>query len=439
MSSVVMRNLLPPSVAEGKSGDIGLELECEAKRQLPFEHAKTTSWAAKSEGSLRGYGIEYVSRRPWVMGERVKSKISNLCDVINQPAYGIEKDSPRTSLHVHLSVLDLTPVHVWTQVTLYWLLENLLTKYCGELLREGNLFCLRLKDAEGILPIAQQEINSNKPWGTNLFNNELRYAGQNLSAVRKFGSLEYRAMRGTTDKDVIWNWTRELHSLQRAAVNTFQTPEGVLDHLSKYGALSILRICFSEQFVEELLGAAGSSLKAASLVDENTGRLLHLVYSNDWKEYQTKCDTYYEKVLKDKPFPENGPKLQSIPTSLRASSIDWSFGSRTIPVSQPEELAQPTSQPVDQTTTEWLRRWRGTTAVEGSLLWTTRVSAGTDGRTGRVSTIADPVPEERPFSPAPIRLSGGRELFWNQLTQQWDARGPGAENLSTLVEDANVD
>ena len=47
------------------------------------------------------------------------------------------------------------------------------------------------------------------------FNNNdcIRYAGQNLAATAKFGSLEYRGMKFTLDPDKLDKWTTELDIL----------------------------------------------------------------------------------------------------------------------------------------------------------------------------------------------------------------------------------
>lgn len=55
-----VHNLL--GLAAPKLGSVGLELEVEAQNPLPVVNEK--SWKTKDDGSLRGFGAEYVSKGP---------------------------------------------------------------------------------------------------------------------------------------------------------------------------------------------------------------------------------------------------------------------------------------------------------------------------------------------------------------------------------------
>lgn len=282
-----MRDYLPQFKAV--VGDVGVELEIESATPIPG--MDRGDWKSKTEGSLRFNGIEFVSRKPFPMDDNFPKKILRLTDYVNDPKYGVLKESPRTSLHVHTNILDDTPLEVWTRIITYWLVENLLTKYCGEEQREGNLFCLRLADAEALLTYCYDDLKEEVPFIQ--FHNELRYAGQNLSAIRKFGSLEYRTMRGTTDPKVIIQWASNLYRMGQRA-KAIGVPSAVLDTYFSAGAKGILDILFDAEFVRELVKID----KWESLVEQNAGLLIELAYFHDWKAWAKKLDSAEKQSLK---------------------------------------------------------------------------------------------------------------------------------------------
>jgi len=57
--------------------------------------------------------------------------------------------SMRTSVHVHMNVQQYSLKQILDILTLYWLYENQLVRYCGPD-REGNFYCLRFSDAEAL-------------------------------------------------------------------------------------------------------------------------------------------------------------------------------------------------------------------------------------------------------------------------------------------------
>ena len=46
----------------------------------------------------------------------------------------------------------------------------------------------------------------------------MRYAACNLAALLKYGTVEFRGMRGTMDKQVLMNWTGQLLHLREQAI-----------------------------------------------------------------------------------------------------------------------------------------------------------------------------------------------------------------------------
>src|SRR3546814_8609236 len=74
--------------------------------------------------------------------------------------------------------------------SLYFLVEELLTAWCGEH-RVGNLFCLRAKDAPAIVSEIKKTLQNEKIY----FHAGMHYAGLNAGAITKFGSVEIQSLR----------------------------------------------------------------------------------------------------------------------------------------------------------------------------------------------------------------------------------------------------
>lgn len=260
-----------------KPGHVGLELEVEAKKPLPEVNG---IWLSKPEGSLRGHAMEYVTDGPIACDNEKFQKIKLLTDILHNPALRVDHDSPRTSLHVHVNVGQLTPVEMWTAATAYWLCENVLIKYCGQDMREANLFCLRLADAEGVIKMCSKDLADKRPFRY-IKSDKIRYSAQNLNAVPKFGSIEYRGMRGTTDPVIIDTWSDELYKMVVSS-KKYSDPADLLDKYANLDKKDFLKSLFSDHFVRTLTEIP----KWRELMDENVGSLTELGYFHpDWKQY----------------------------------------------------------------------------------------------------------------------------------------------------------
>lgn len=264
-----------------KPGSVAVELEVET--QNPTEGLSIPGWIRKKEDSLRGFGSEWVSDGPQALFT-LKQNLQVLCDTLNGDAYKAERECPRAGLHVHLNVGNLTPRQYWTGVTAYWVVENCLFNTFGYD-RKSNLFCLRLKDAEGVLNFVQQDLRHSLPFKY-INTDSIRYAGQNLNATPKFGSVEYRGMPSTTDPDQIYKWGSELYLMFSNAVAIYSSPSHILDTYIQRGADVILSSLFSSSFVEELKSHHGWRED----VEQNILPLCDLAYFHSWDDWEKKIE-----------------------------------------------------------------------------------------------------------------------------------------------------
>jgi len=227
-----------------KRGLLGVEIECEGQR-LPDR--VTDKWTIHNDGSLRN-GLEYVFAQPLTYDQAMEAL--DEFEATLQQYKTLPKMSYRTSVHVHMNVGDRTPLQVLNQIILYGIFEEILVDWCGPL-RRGNLFCLRMKDANS-LP------SKVKKWARNvqdpqiLNTDHLRYAALNMRSIFVHGSLEFRSMRGTTDKTLIRKWIDMLMCLYTAA-EEFEQPNQIIEQASAIGLREFGSMTFGRDLWNELI------------------------------------------------------------------------------------------------------------------------------------------------------------------------------------------
>lgn len=218
-------------------GLIGIELEVEGNKfpktsgSTPTNSRIPKQWQYTKDGSLRGVdNAEYVLREP-IAFEEVPKAVKDLWEMFDK--YGsVLDESNRTSVHVHLNFQHLYLNNLASFIAMYVSLEDILTNYCGDH-RVGNLFCLRVKDAPGILTTACKFIKSS---ASTDIRDSMHYAGMNLRSLVKFGSVEIRAMRGVTKQDDLLEWVSILERLYKLATTPeFNDPRSVCDQFSGGG------------------------------------------------------------------------------------------------------------------------------------------------------------------------------------------------------------
>lgn len=237
---------------EPKKGEVGIEIEC-VGLGIPTDIQLHKTWTVHQDGSLRPRrnetAIEYVLATPTHRDE-VGRVMDRLHEEFKRVGHTPAEDRDSTSVHIHLNAQQLTFKQVYTWLTLYFILEEILVHYAGPQ-RKGNLFCLRAADAEFLV---QQLIKiSQQDHYADLNNDNLRYASANVCALAKYGSLEFRCLRGTTDKKLITDWVSILTAIKDASM-TFKDPREVCESLSKLGPDGLFNKIFSGKFPELIDG-----------------------------------------------------------------------------------------------------------------------------------------------------------------------------------------
>lgn len=231
--------------------EIGIEIEIERIRA----HTVTVYpiWEVKNDGSLRDHGFEYVSVP--IKGKRIVFALNQFFGTVN---HGY-RFSPRTSIHVHMNVLDLKCEQIGSLLTLYMVFERLFYKFIGGD-RDKNNFCVPMLDCvgPGVASIISQFLQP-KIQLQNLEHH--RYMGVNVDAVRKFGSLEFRHLGGTDNKARILTWINLIFCLKKFVQD--KTWDQVYERLCMLNTTSAYYALFNDVF-----GKFGVALDASQLQND---------------------------------------------------------------------------------------------------------------------------------------------------------------------------
>lgn len=224
-----------------KPGRFGIEIETETKSYTNYPrgflvnsgedndgHALFSiptmpSWIAKTDNSLRNYGLEYVLKKP----ETLSKTIAALKE-FGESTKDIEflQDQPSCSVHVHMNFSGQTLLVLANFLTIWTLFENILGEFCGES-RKTNLFALpirvadhQIKDIQRMLTGIDQRIFHQVV----LHQQNVKYSSLNLGCLFSLGSLESRSFRGSTDPDELIEWVQILNQMYEFSRSPGLTP-----------------------------------------------------------------------------------------------------------------------------------------------------------------------------------------------------------------------
>jgi hypothetical protein len=261
-------------------GDVGIEIECEGNVFQKSNEKLGPYWCYHEDHSLRGAdSAEYVLCEP-IQFKEVPNALDFLWKVFEQTGTVLD-DSNRTSVHVHLNVQKFCLNRLTAFAALWFSFEEILAEWAGEH-RVGNLFCLRAKDAPAIINKLRKWIKSE---GQAELTDGLHYAGFNVNALHKFGSVEIRFLRGCTDKQHILDWVAVLQRLYELSAE-FPDPRDVIGAFSYGGPTG---------YFDEILGDVAKIVRGGIEMSEEQIRdslydgiriAQDLCYCRDWSLYK---------------------------------------------------------------------------------------------------------------------------------------------------------
>lgn len=170
-------------------------------------------WETHEEGSIAG--AEYVMAKPKPLQETLEA-IDNLFGRLVNNYGSVLKESPRTSIHVHVNCAHRSVAWMRKAIPVLAAAEPFLVHYSGRH-RKGNLFCLSRRESTfGWVPV----INALN--GTSMACHDTKYSAVNFMPLWSFGSIEFRMMRGLTCPEKIKAWVKMLSDVIEAVE---QVPE----------------------------------------------------------------------------------------------------------------------------------------------------------------------------------------------------------------------
>lgn len=250
-------------------GEVGIEIEVEGENLLMNI---PSYWGVDKDGSLRGESAEYILLQPCAR-QSVYKFVKYLEEKLKENKSKVHK-SIRTSVHIHLNMSNKTLKECYTLVVLYLIFEDLLINLAGPE-RVGNLFCLRAKDAEFFIDFLRLMANKRKFVPNQ---EQIRYTSVNICAITKFNSIEFRALRGTTDPEIINEWVELLLCVKDAA-ESYNSPADILQEFSALGPDKFIKKVFDKKskLLTDQFGYEDTVWESARLVQE-------IVYATNWNE-----------------------------------------------------------------------------------------------------------------------------------------------------------
>lgn len=187
---------------------IGIEVEVENHKNVNYGYYSDNFWTYKEDNSLRNSGIEYVTN----LGLSLKHSLEALENLFKYIPEYIESNS-RCSTHIHMNILDLTQEQLLSLVMIYALSEHSLYEFAG-MKRYKNIFCVPLLQSD-LFPVFKNYSNNfiyiSKHWP--------KYCGINLNTICKYGTVEFRQLRGTYDVSKIITWIKLLWKMKEYVIS----------------------------------------------------------------------------------------------------------------------------------------------------------------------------------------------------------------------------
>lgn len=243
-----------------KTGDLfGLELECEGKN-VDFDHADddlVKDWTPHRDGSLRnhhGQACEWVFNGP-VKLKRSVERVGKLFDYFEKRKAKLVP-SNRTSTHIHYNMGDKNAYQLVNMFILFSIFEDILDGYCGDD-RRGNLFCLSSRHAEEQLRWISDACFEFGHFGN--IREDQRYCSFNFASINKFGTVEFRGMRGLDNRQDVLDWLDIIATFCEYASYTMKNPVEVVEKISLKGPAG---------FLQEVFGKDNAKKLTANLSDE---------------------------------------------------------------------------------------------------------------------------------------------------------------------------
>lgn len=202
----------------------GIEIELEGV-ESPSNSLRY--WEAKSDGSLRDNGVEYVCSSPWGGLDLYNA----IMEVDSELYSRSPKETWRCSTHVHVDVRDLTVKQLKRMILAYIFYERVLFR-CSGFHRYKNNFCVAVGYAQEMVNILSSNWEKD---GSEFLNGVTsqwdKYTALNLLPMMSFGSVEFRISEAKWRKGKLVRLANRFLSLKEIAQKFEGTDEEFINFL----------------------------------------------------------------------------------------------------------------------------------------------------------------------------------------------------------------
>lgn len=213
---------------------IGIEVEVENYAIKRSEYSSV--WRRETDGSLRNNGIEYTTEpiraalAPYALHELLGECLDEACCF-----------SPRTSIHVHMNMLEDDDQAVTAMTMLYMALEPLFFQFTGRG-RIKNIYCVPVMDTNLMSGAVYKTLRQlREGWS--------KYTAWNLLPLAEYGTVEARHMHGTFDINKVCTWIRLLTKLADFCTQT--PPQEVMEVVKNLGENTDYQLLLARIFDED--------------------------------------------------------------------------------------------------------------------------------------------------------------------------------------------
>ena len=229
---------------------IGIEIEMENAPGFDVLRRKGL-WNVIRDNSLRNGGVELVSIP--LFGEDI---ITALEQVEKATAGKGQILNERTSVHIHLDVLDMNREGLTKILLLYTALERVLFKYCAEH-RRHNAYCLPYYKAEQFKKLLSTVFRSILDGDVERTKHHVqrwpKYSALNINRIVDIGTVEFRQLHGTVNKEEILTWIKIIMCIKRYAMHNMQGIDDFPTVVSGFAVDDYLVDIFGEDLADVLV------------------------------------------------------------------------------------------------------------------------------------------------------------------------------------------
>lgn len=206
----------------------GIECEIESVRGIPEPSDLLNFFNPEADGSLRNHGVEYIS----IPMDR--ELLVNKFEKLHASLLFFDKNdafTPRTSTHVHINCRSFTEEQLKQLMLFYAMFEEMFFSMVNKD-RRDNIHCVPL--SETFLPSRYRRsvMELLKGWH--------KYTAFNLLPIVKQGTVEFRHLQGTDDKDLLDRWIHSIENLWHLAKTEAMNVDSLMnprEHLRWFHAI----------------------------------------------------------------------------------------------------------------------------------------------------------------------------------------------------------